>query len=239
MLVSLLLIIALGAGCSHSTGHQTSSTGIDDARASDTATPRDEAARGEPAAPTTDDPDLYSNRAVGISLRKPSSWFFVHGSWNRGLLDRVTLSDEEMGSMMKRFATEPVILIMKYEDTHDGLIPLFKVVARPLGALRDASLDELAALMVRMLPHMSEELMEVDDVGRTTIAGRPAAHLKLRTTFKDARTGEQYQSIGHNWMVKRGDQLFMLGGSGPAEGPDAPLKDFEAILETVVIEPRP
>ena len=182
--------------------------------------------------PSGDD-DLFVSLPVGVSLRKPSSWHFVPTAWRNENLKNIDL---ELAELVREYATEPLAIVTKYEETTDSIDPTFQLIFRPLGQLVNMSPEDVASLAVRTMSQTVEDAEVVDDIESLEISGYPAAHYAVKYTLRTS-TGDAFPTLADAWIVKRGAYVFMLGGSGPPDGDDASRLEFEAMVRSIVIEP--
>lgn len=186
----------------------------------------------------SDDEDLFVSPAAGFALRKPSSWHFMPTAWRSESLKNVDFKDDDFAELMETYATEPLVMVVKHEETKETLNPTLQVVFRPLGQLERMSPEDVAKLSLEAMPQMYEDFEVVEDVESTEVGGHPAAHYATRFTLRND-AGATFPTLSDAWIVKRGAYLFMIGGSGPPDGEDASRPELEAMVRSIVIEPLP
>lgn len=186
--------------------------------------------------PSGDD-DLFVSLTVGVSLRKPSSWHFMPTTWRVENLKRVDFKDEGFADLAAKYATQPLVIVSKYEETMDTLNPTFQTVFRPL-PLEDMSPEDVAQLALQAMPQIYEDFEIVEDVEPTEVGGHEAVHYAVKFTLRN-HAGAVFTTLSETWIVKRGAYIFMLGGSGPPDGDDASRSEFAAMVRSIVIEPIP
>jgi len=49
--------------------------------------------------------------------------------------------------------------------------------------------------------------------------------------------GNAHRIVVRMWLVPRGSTMFLIGGSGPIDGPDVSEGEFESALASIQIEP--
>jgi hypothetical protein len=186
------------------------------------------------AAPGND--DVFVNRVVGFSIRKPPSWRFGPTEWGAANFDRLEFKDEEFAELVLRNATEPLVVIVKYADTADALSPAFRATFRPLGELSDMSPEQIADMLVPQFRKSFAGFELLDEVAHTEVSGHQAARFASSFSVDDL-TGATHLIFAETWLVKRGDYLFILEASAPGEDPSR--KELRAIMESISIDPRP
>lgn len=184
------------------------------------------------------DEDLFVSSAVGLSLRKPSSWYFKPTAWSRVNMDDIEFKDDSFGELVRKYATEPLVVVTRYEETTDRLNPIFRVVFRPLGQLKNMSPEDVAKMSVKALPEIYEDFELVGGVESTEVSGYPAAHYVATFTVTNAE-GARFPTRSEAWIVKRGAYVFIVGGAGPTEGADESSSEFAQIVRSIAIEPAP
>lgn len=66
---------------------------------------------GEPS-----DKNTYANPTLGVTVTKPSEWQFVTAEQNAENLARTQLKDEDMSKLVRKYATAPLVVMMKYQS---------------------------------------------------------------------------------------------------------------------------
>jgi len=186
----------------------------------------------------SNDADLFVSSTAGFALRKPPSWHFMPTAWRGENLKRVDFKDEGFAELAEKYATQPLLIVAKYEETTDTLNPTFQTVFRPLGALDDVSPEDVAELALKAMPRIYEDFEILEEVEPTEVDGHKAAHYAVRFTLRN-HAGATFTTLSEAWIVKRGAYVFMIGGSGPPDGEDASRREFEAMVQSIVIEPLP
>lgn len=180
------------------------------------------------------DDDVFLNAVVGFSLRKPPSWRFGPTAWGAARLDQLEFKDDEFAALVLQNATEPLVVVVKYDDTIDALSPVFRATFRPLGELSHLRPEQIADLLIPQFRESLADFSVVRGVSPTEISGHPAAHFASSFTVDDL-TGTTHPIVTETWMVKRGDYVFILGTSAPSQDPSH--EEFEAILRSISIDP--
>lgn len=188
----------------------------------------------ETAAAPHDD-DLFVNDVVGFSVRKPPSWRFAPTAWAEANFDRLDFKDDEFARFALENATEPLVVIMKYDDDADVLSPVFRATFRPLGQLSELSPEQIAAILIPSFRETFAGFELIDGVARTEVSGLAAVHFSSVLTVDDL-AGATHSVLSEIWLVKRGAYLFILGASAPQEDPSP--EDLHAIVQSIAIDPR-
>ena len=80
------------------------------------------------------------------------------------------------------------------------------------------------------------DLTYVDEVQDANIDGIDGAYTKIKYTVS---AGDQkFPTLARMWMVPRGHNIFIVGMSGPQEGPDVSEDTFMKIFKSIKIEQK-
>ena len=200
-----------------------------------TTTPSKASAASLTSPAAAPDDDLFVNGVLGFSARKPPSWHFGPTAWDEANLDQLEFKDDEFAELVLENASEPLVVILKYDDTADALSPTFRATFRPLGQLSDLSPQQIAEMLIPQLGDSFSAFELVDGIAHTEVSELPAARFASSFTVDDL-AGATHAILTETWLVKRGDYLFILEASAPREDPS--LTDLRAILRSIVIDPR-
>ena len=118
-LVALLLVASLLAVTQLTAAEET-------APAEDTP-----AAASTPAPPSNE----YANPTIGFHVTKPESWHFMSAQQNLENLKQTKLQDKELQAAMLKYATAPLIVIVKHPEPYGDVNPSLKVNIKQLKAL--------------------------------------------------------------------------------------------------------
>ena len=180
------------------------------------------------------DDDVFRNEVVGFSLRKPPSWRFGPTAWGAANLDQLEFKDDEFAALVMENATEPLVVVLKYDEPIDALSPVFRATFRRLGELSHLRPEQIANLLIPQFRESLADFNLVRGVSTTEISGHPAAHFASSFTVDDLG-GTTHPIVTETWMVKRGDYVFILGSSAPSQDPSH--EELQAILQSISIDP--
>jgi hypothetical protein len=91
--------------------------------------------------------NTFKSVTVGFEVTKPQSWRFITAEQNLENLKRTKLSDEEFQRMMLKYATAPLVAMMKYPEPFDDLNPSYKVNVKPFGRLKGTDPKQILAMV--------------------------------------------------------------------------------------------
>ena len=94
-----------------------------------------------------DSDNTFRSITVGFEVTKPASWQFLTAKQNLENLKRTKLSDEEFHEMMLKYATAPLVAMMKYPEPFDDLNPSLKVNVRPFGQLKGIDPKQILSMV--------------------------------------------------------------------------------------------
>ena len=180
-------------------------------------------------------PERFENATAGIALSRPAGWHTASLQTVQDNRQRVQLSDAELQAAMQKYATAPLFVFMKYPEPHPTLNPSIQVTLRPSGPVTGASPVEILKLAVAALLKGFPDFTFVTPPEAVDVSGLPGAHMRGRYTVKNAEGGE-YKVLARMWVVPRGAYLFLIGMSGPQDGPDVSEAEFAEALRSVSIQ---
>ena len=183
------------------------------------------------------DDDVFVSNVLGFSIRKPSSWYFVPTPWGA---TQPKDKSENLSQLVRKNATEPLIVTHKYGDMMNPIGPMFSAQFRPLGYLINMSAEEIAETVIAQRRGSFDAYELISGVRHTEVSGHDAVHfVSSFTVGRDpsglTRAGAR-AVVAENWIVKRGRYFFILESIAPRK--DASPREFGAIFESIVIEPR-
>jgi hypothetical protein len=82
------------------------------------------------------DAEVFSSATAGFEVTKPAEWQFATADQNLENLKRTELNDKEFHAAMVKYATAPLVVMMKYPEPFEDLNPTLKVNIKPFGQLK-------------------------------------------------------------------------------------------------------
>jgi hypothetical protein len=180
------------------------------------------------------DVERLHDTAAGISLIKPAGWTTASAQDIERNRERVRLPDSELQRAMQEGATAPLLVFMKYPESHDELNPSVQVVLRPLGPLVGATPTQILEAAIGPLEQVFYDFEFVQRARETTVDGLPAAYMVAKYSIANT-DGATFATLSRLWVVPRGGLMFMIGMNGPQEGGDVSAAEFEAVLDSIEI----
>lgn len=177
----------------------------------------------------------FENATAGISLMRPAGWQTASLQTVQENRERVQLSDAELQAAMQKAATAPLFVFLKHAEPNPHLNPSIQITLRPLGTLAGQAPTEILKLAVSTLQKALPDFMFVTEITNAQVSGLAAAHMRAKYTVMN-RDGASFKVLTRMWLVPRGSYMFMIGMSGPQEGPDVSEAEFSAALASISIQ---
>lgn len=178
------------------------------------------------------DPNVFESLIVGFKVTKPSEWHFVTAEKTFENLKRVQLSDEEYQQLMLKYATAPLVAMMKYPEPFDDLNPSFKVNIKPLGLLKGTDPKKIMELILPQFQQMFQDFNLVQPPTDTTVSKLPAAYMRIHYSLAipDGRT---FPTASELWIVPRGDYFFIIGAGTRQDEKTGSREEISKILSSI------
>jgi hypothetical protein len=177
----------------------------------------------------------FENATAGIALTRPAGWHTASLQTVQGNRERVQLSDSELQAAMQKFATAPLFVFMKYPEPHPSLNPSVQVTVRPSGSLAGSAPTEIMKIAVGAMQKAFADFTFVREIEPAQVSGLAAAHMRAHYTLKSA-DGSRFKVLSRLWLVPRGAFMFLIGMSGPQDGPDVSEAEFAEVLASIKIQ---
>jgi hypothetical protein len=183
----------------------------------------------------SDGTDVFRSPTAGFQLTKPSEWTYVTATQNLENIKAVKLSDEEFHAAMQKFATAPLVAMMKYPEPYDDVNPSFKVNIKPYGGLKGKTPEELINLVIPQFQRIFKDFVLVQAPTEAVVSGMKSAYARMNYTM-EIPDGRTFPTTSELWIVPRGDYFFMIGAGTRQDEKTGTREEIRAILETVKIE---
>ena len=182
-----------------------------------------------------DSDNTFRSITVGFEVTKPASWQFLTAKQNLENLKRTKLSDEEFHKMMLKYATAPLVAMMKYPEPFDDLNPSFKVNVKPFGQLKGIDPKQILSMVSVQFASIFKEYQLVEGPSDTDVSGIKSGYLKFNYALQ-APDGRTFPTTSELWIVPRGDYFFMIGAGTRQDEKTGTRKEIQEILKTVIID---
>jgi len=183
--------------------------------------------------------NTFSNPSVGFSITKPAEWQFVTADQHMENLSRTYLNDQEMQEAMQeamqKYATAPLVVMMKYSEPYDDLNPSFEANIKPLGNLSADDPVAIINLMTGPMSKMFKDFKIAELPSETTVSGLKAAHVRIHYS-PQIPDGREFPTASDLWIVPRGKFFFVLGAVTRQDEKTGSREEIQKILSSVAIE---
>lgn len=182
-----------------------------------------------------DGPQPFENATAGIAVHRPAGWHTASLQAVQANRERVKLSDAELQAAMQKAATAPLFVFTKHPEPHHDINPSIQITVRSLGQLANATPAEIMRAATGALQKALADFKFITPITDVQVSGLAAAHMRAKYTMKNAE-GSEFKVLTRMWVVPRGGFLFLIGMSGPQEGPDVSESEFAAALASLTIQ---
>lgn len=182
---------------------------------------------------SADDADTFRSITVGFEVTKPAEWQFATAAQNLENLKRTELADKEFHAAMLKYATAPLVAIMKYPEPFEDLNPSLKVNIKPFGQLKGTAATDILELLMPQFAKVFQDFSVVVPPTQATVSGRAAAYTRMNYSLvADDRT---FPTTSEIWIVPRGDYFFLIGAGTRQDEKTGSRKEIQSILDSVRI----
>lgn len=179
--------------------------------------------------------DTFKSVSVGFEVTKPASWQFLTAEQNLENLKQTKLSDEEFQKLMLKYATAPLVAMMKHPEPFDDLNPSLKVNVKPFGQLRGTDPKQILSMVSVQFASIFKDYELMEGPIDTEVSGIKSGYLRFNYSLQipDGRT---FPTTSELWIVPRGDYFFMIGAGTRQDEKTGTRKEIQEILKTVKID---
>jgi len=176
----------------------------------------------------------FVSETLGFSIARPEGWHFETAQLAER--DHTKNGQETFGALQRKYEHEPFVTLLKYEQASSKLNPSVKVTLRPLAELQDKPPKQIASMVASGMKQTIPTFALLEPVRETELSGRRAGFLHAHFKAEDRASGITHHVRSRMWLVPRGDRLFIIGMSAPAEGEDTCEAEFAAIAASIEID---
>jgi hypothetical protein len=182
-----------------------------------------------------DSENTFRSATVGFEVTKPESWQFLTAQQNLENLKRTKLSNEEFHQLMLKYATAPLVAMMKHPEPFDDLNPSLKVNVKPFGQLKGTDPKQILSMVSVQFASIFKDYEVVEAPTDTQVSGIKSGYLRFNYSLQipDGRT---FPTTSELWIVPRGDYFFMIGAGTRQDEKTGTRKEIQEILKTVKID---
>src|SRR5574341_401976 len=136
---------------------------------------------------------------------------------------------------MLKYATAPLVAMMKYPEPYDDLNPSFKVNIKPFGPLKGKDGKEVISLIMPQFQKMFKDFRVVQAPKDVNVAGFKAAYARINYSLQTP-DGRIFPTTSELWIVPRGDYFFVIGAGTRQDEKNGSRKEIERIMKSIKIE---
>jgi hypothetical protein len=188
-----------------------------------------------PGVATANEADTFRNPTAGFQLTKPVEWRFITVAEAQENLKATKLNDQEFQAAMLKYATVPMVAMMKYPEPYDDINPSFKVNIKPLGQLQGRTAVELVGMILPQLQKAFKDYQLVQPPVETEVSGLKAAYARINYSL-ETTDGATFPCTSELWIVPRGDYFFLLGAGTRQDETTGSRSEIQGILNSVKID---
>jgi hypothetical protein len=185
----------------------------------------------------TADVDLFKSVTAGFEVTKPAGWQFITADQNLDNLKRAELNDKDFQAAMLKYATAPLVAMMKYPEPFDDLNPSFKVNIKPFGQLKGTAPTKILGLLTPQFEKVFQDFVVVVPPTPKTVSGLEAGYMQVSYSMQSP-DGRTFPTTSELWIVPRGDYFFMIGAGTRQDEKTGTRKEIQEILDTVRFDPQ-
>jgi hypothetical protein len=181
-----------------------------------------------------DEAEVFKSVTAGFEVTKPADWQFATAEQNLENLKRTELNDKEFHAAMVKYATAPLVAMMKYPEPFDDLNPTLKVNIKPFGQLKGTAPTKIMTLLLPQFEKAFKDFALVEPPTRVRVSGIESGYMRMNYSLQ-VPDGRTFPTTSELWIVPRGDYFFMIGAGTRQDEKTGSRKELQAILDTVRI----
>jgi len=128
--------------------------------------------------------DAFRSATAGFEITKPADWHYLTAEQNQENLSRVELTDDEYKEALLKYATVPLVAMVKYAEPFDDLNPSVKVNIKPLGELKGMAATEILSLFIPQLEKLFQDFEVAEGPQPVEVSGFPAGYLRVHYNLR-------------------------------------------------------
>ena len=136
---------------------------------------------------------------------------------------------------MQKYATAPLVAMMKYPEPYDDLNPSFKINIKPLGRLKGIDGKAIVALILPQFQKLLQDYELVQEPVEKEISGLKAGYARLNYTL-EIPDGRIFPTTSELWIIPRGDYYFIIGAGTRQDEKTGTRSEIAEILKSLKID---
>jgi hypothetical protein len=179
-------------------------------------------------------PNEFESVTVGFKVTKPTEWQFVSADENLENLKKIELNDQEFQQLMQKYATAPLVAMMKYPEPYDDLNPSFKVNIKPLGQLKGVDPKQILNLFLPQFQKTFKDFVLVQEPTDEKLSNLNSAYMRVNYSIA-IPDGREFPTTSELWIIPRGDYFFIVGAGTRQDEKTGSRGEIKEILKSLVI----
>lgn len=180
--------------------------------------------------------DEFTSVATGFYIAKPSSWQFLTAQQNLDNIKQMRFADADLKALAVKYATAPLVLIVKHPEPFADFNPTVKVMIKPMGRFKGQNAKAILASTIPPLQRGLRDFAVTLPPSDTMVSGIPAAHGQF-TYVMETNAGDTFPAASEVWVVPRGDYFFAISAGTRQDQATGSRSEVQRIINTVRIDP--
>jgi len=179
--------------------------------------------------------ETFDNPMLGFSIEKPDSWHFITAEENLENISRSEFKDENVKEMLMKYATAPVVAMMKHEEPYEDINPSLKLNVKPLNNFKANDPKAIVDAVISPMSRMFEEFEIVEGPNETELNGKPAGYVRINYTMTIS-DGTVFPICSELWIVTRDSYFFIIGAGTRQDEKTGRREEIRSILNTLAFK---
>lgn len=181
------------------------------------------------------DPNHFRNPTAGFEITKPADWQFAGADFDQENMKKTKLDDKEVQAAMLKYATVPMVAMLKYPEPYDDVNPTFKVNIKPLGVLKGKSATEMIEILLPQFEKIFKDYKLAQAPTEVEVSGLKGAYVRINYSLVTT-DDRAFPTTSELWIVPRGEYFFMMGAGTRQDEKTGSRKEIQDILASVKID---
>ncbi len=179
--------------------------------------------------------DVYTYDLLGLSITKPSNWFFLTQQEVRDNSGHAVIRDKTITAYQDKSPPKPLVAITKYQEPYEKLNVSFSVIFHEIDPALNVTDFQLLQKIISTLREKGDKFSLLEGPSKVKVAGQNAVFAKVRYLVK-THDGKTFIQIARYWIVLKNHKFIQLQASSPSTGADSLDNQFDQILKSVKLK---
>ena len=171
---------------------------------------------------------------AGFSVEWPDGWRRISAVENAENFRQIEIGDRELEPRLRAAAAVPVLVLVKYGDSHVGANPTVWIAVLPRASLAGESLERALAASLATMRRVDPGVV-VEHQGPVRLAGLDGFSVRVLTTARVDRSTVTMRS--EVWVLERGQDIVVVTAGAAPEEPPATAREIARILASIMFVP--